>query len=285
MPGRLAGMPDPTGPSGGAGPSGAVTVTAADDPRVDEHRSLRARESREVLWAEGPTVVARLLGSGLRVRSLLLTPAAHARLTAEVGGHVLARHTVLVAEQAVLNEIVGFDLHRGAIAVADRPALATLAAVVPGARRLVVLEGLNDPENLGAIARSARGLGADGLLLDPTCGDPYYRRSVRVSMGEMLHLRIARAPLPEIFAALDAAAFETWALTPRRNATPIGELVRTRVPDRLALVLGAEGPGLSDGVLSSRRNVRIPQRADVDSLNVGHAAAAALAIVASSTHE
>lgn len=257
-------------------------ISVAADPRVDEYRSLRARESRELLWAEGPTVVERLLRSGLTVRSLLMTPAAHDRLAALVDVVDLAPHTVYIADQAVLNEIVGFDLHRGVIAVAERPPLGGVEEVVRASRRLVVLEGLNDPENLGAIARSARALGADGLLLDPTCADPYYRRSVRVSMGEILHLPIARAPLADLLAALDHAGFRTWALTPRRDATPIGELVAAGVPERLALVLGAEGPGLSTTALATLRNVRIPQRDDVDSLNVGHATAAALAIVASS---
>ena len=257
-----------------------ITIDDADDPRLDPSRSLRARESTEVLWAEGPTVVERLLGSRLTVRSLLLTPAAHTRLADRCA---LEHHTVLVADQRTVNAVVGFDLHRGAIAIADRPTLRPLADVLDGARRVVVLEGINDAENLGAIARSARGLGADGLVLDPTCADPYYRRSVRVSMGEMLHLPIARAPLSEVFDALDDGGFHTWALTPRRDATLIGDLVAAGVPARLAVVLGAEGPGLSDAVLGSRTNVRIPQRADVDSLNVGHATAAALAIVASSS--
>jgi tRNA G18 (ribose-2'-O)-methylase SpoU len=213
------------------------------------------------------------------VRSLLLTPPALTRLAERCD---LRAHTVFVADQRTVNAVVGFDLHRGAIAVAERPAPRSLAEVVAGARRLVVLEGINDAENLGAIARSARGLGADGLVLDPTCADPYYRRAVRVSMGEVLHLPIARAPLAAVFEALDAGGFHTWALTPRRDATPIGRLVAGGVPERLALVFGAEGPGLSDTVLATRTNVRIPQRADVDSLNVGHATAAALAIVASS---
>ena len=142
-----------------------------------------------------------------------------------------------------------------------------------------MLEGINDAENLGAIARSARALGADALLLDPTCADPYYRRSVRVSMGEMLHLPIARARVDELFAALDARGFHTWALTPRASAVDIGTLTPT---DRLAIIAGAEGPGLSGAVLERHRNVRIPVRRDVDSLNVGHTVAAALAVVQSS---
>jgi tRNA G18 (ribose-2'-O)-methylase SpoU len=169
-------------------------------------------------------------------------------------------------------------LHRGAIAVADRPRLTPVADLTK-MHRLVVLEGLNDPENLGAIARSTRALGADALLLDPTCADPWYRRSVRVSMGELLVLPVARAPLPDALDTLVAAGFTIWALTPRADAEPIGRLVADGIPERLALVAGAEGPGLSDAVLAAHRRVRIPIRDDVDSLNVGHAVTAALAIV------
>jgi tRNA G18 (ribose-2'-O)-methylase SpoU len=256
-------------------------MIAIDDPadqRVDDFRNLRGRESTEVLWAEGPTVVARLLTSTLRTRSLLLTPPALARMSGLIDPTTL----VFVAEQAVVNRIVDFDLHRGAIAVAERPAALPLDIALNGATRVLVLEGINDPTNLGAIARSARALGADALLIDPTCADPYYRRSVRVSMGELLHLRVARVPLTETFSTLGSTGFTIWALTPRHDATPIGEALRGGPPERLALVLGAEGPGLSGAVLGGFRNVRIPQRLEVDSLNVGHAAAAALAIVASS---
>lgn len=269
MPGRLAGMTRPA----------LISIVDPVDPRVDDYRALRGRESREVLWAEGPTVVTRLLTSNLRARSVLLSPSAHLRLKALLTD---SRVSVFIAEQTVINAIVGFDLHRGAIAIADRPATTSLEAVCHDARRLVVLEGINDAENLGAIARSARGLGADGLVLDPTCADPYYRRSVRVSMGEVLHLPIARASLPVLFEHLRSSGFVVWALTPRRAADSIGSLVRAGSPDRLALVVGAEGPGLSDDVLETHVNVRIPMTSGVDSLNVGHAVAAALAVVQSS---
>ena len=250
----------------------AVPIVDALDPRVDVYRELRARESADVLWAEGPTVVQRTLAADVTVRSVFLTPAALARLDTVLA---TCSATVFVAEQRVVNEVVGFDLHRGVIAVADRPQLRTVPDVVTGARRLILLEGLNDPENLGAIARSARALGADGLVLDPTCADPYYRRSVRVSMGEILHLPIARAPLAEALQALDDAGVATWALTPRSDAMAIGALA---LPERLALLFGAEGPGLTATMLERLPNVRIPIRADVDSLNVGHAVAAALAL-------
>jgi tRNA G18 (ribose-2'-O)-methylase SpoU len=257
-----------------------VVITDPADTRVDAYRALRARESAEVMWAEGPTVVERLLATSLGVRSLLLTPAAHARLLDRCGALLAAKGAdIWVAEQAVVNAIVDFDLHRGAIAVAERPTFGTLDTVISGARRLVVLEGVNDHENIGAIARTARALGADGMLLDPTCTDPFYRRSVRVSMGEVLHLPIARAPMDDIAAALAAAGVAVWALTPRADAADITTLAP---PARLALLLGAEGPGLSAEALARHTPVRIPIRTEVDSLNVGHAVAAALAVVATS---
>lgn len=257
-----------------------VPIDDPADPRVDAYRSLRARESGLMMWAEGPTVLERLLASPHRVHSVLLSTAAHDRLGPLVSS---LDAPVYVAAQSVVNAVVGFDLHRGTIAVADRPSLTALTDVLATARRILVLEGLNDAENLGAIARSARGLGVDALVLDPTCADPWYRRTVRVSMGEVLHLPIARTPMAEGLEAMAAAGFAIWALTPRRDADDIGVVAREGVPERLALVLGAEGPGLSELVLAHHRNVRIPLRAEVDSLNVGHAAAAALAVVQSSS--
>src|SRR5262249_2583083 len=152
---------------------------------------------------------------------------------------------------------VGFDLHRGAVAAADRRPLPTLADVVAGARTLAVLEGLNDPENLGAVARSARAFGIDGLVLDPRCIDPYYPRTVRASMGEVRFLPVARAAdWPADLDVLHGAGFETWALTPDPAAEPLWSLP---VPARVAVLLGAEGPGLSPGGRAhATRQVRIP---------------------------
>lgn len=258
---------------------GPIPIADPADERVAEYRSLRGRESGTVLWAEGPTVVTRLLRSAVSPRSVLMSPAAHSRMAPLVD---VVGVPVYVAEQTVINEIVGFDLHRGVIAVADRPRMRSVEDVGAEARTLVVLEGINDAENLGAMIRSARALGADAMLLDPTCADPYYRRCVRVSMGEVFHLPMARASLEVVFQHLQALDFAVWALTPRRDAMSIGSLVGAGTPARLALVVGAEGPGLSETVLGSHANVRIPMAAEVDSLNVGHAVAAALAVVQSS---
>jgi tRNA G18 (ribose-2'-O)-methylase SpoU len=147
-----------------------------------------------------------------------------------------------------------------------------------------VLEGLNDPENLGLIARSARALGVGALLLDPTCIDPYYRRTVRVSMGQVLLLDVARFDdWPAEMEIVHDAGFESWALTPDAAATSIWD---ADLPERLAIVLGAEGPGLTEATLQrASRRVRIPISADVDSLNVGHAAAIAFAITSRPVYE
>ena len=256
-----------------------IAVATAGDPRLGDYVELsdpasrRRRERDEVFIVEGVTAIERLLASGHAVRSVLVTPTAHQRLA---GSLAALTAPVYVAEPAVLQATVGFALHRGAVASATRRPLAAVSDVLASARRLVVLEGLNDPENLGAVARSARALGIDAALLDPTCIDPYYRRTVRVSMGEILFLPTARAATwPGDLAVVRAAGFELWALSPDPAGTSIWELT---VPERVAVALGAEGPGLSPAVLAAAdRLVRIPIRPGVDSLNVGHAAAVTFA--------
>ena len=177
----------------------------------------------------------------------------------------------------MLTAVAGFDLHRGVVASADRRA-AGIRRPAPSARRVVVLEGLNDPENLGAIARSARALGADALLLDPRCADPFARRTVRVSMGEILFL-----PLPGSIPGCRGyerswTTASSWPrLTPDADAPSISDWVPA---ERVGLMLGAEGPGLMPTTMAaSGRRLRIPIRPGVDSLNVGHAAAVALALL------
>jgi tRNA G18 (ribose-2'-O)-methylase SpoU len=256
-----------------------VTIVDPSDPRVADYFELadpaarRRRERDEVFVVEGTTAIERLLESDHRVRSVLLTPRAHQRLAGRLDG---LAGPVYVASREVLAATVGFDLHRGAVAAADRRPLAAVADVLAGTRLVAVLEGLNDAENLGAIARSARALGVEALVLDPTCIDPYYRRIVRVSMGEVLLLPVARARAwPDELGAIRDAGFALWALTPDPAADDLWTL---DVPSRVALVLGAEGPGLSGTALAAAdRRVRIPIHPAVDSLNVGHAAAIAFA--------
>jgi tRNA G18 (ribose-2'-O)-methylase SpoU len=257
----------------------------ADDPRLTDYRQLKDAAARrriegdELFIAEGPTAIERLAASGHRIRSVLVSEAKYARLS-ELLDALAA--PVYVVSVDLLHEIAGFDLHRGAIAAADRRPQPALADLLRSARRVAVLEGLNDPENLGAIARSARAFGIDALVLDPTCIDPYTRRTVRVSMGEILFLpcvRVATGDWPTAtVAAITAAGFELWAMTPAATADDVWELAR---PERLAIALGAEGPGLSAGAIAAAtRCVRLPIDPDVDSLNVAAAAAVTFAITA-----
>ena len=259
-------------------------IDDAGDPRLSDYRELRDATARRRIEgdrffiAEGPVAIERLLASDHRVRSVLVSEQKYTRMSAlleTIGA------PVYVVDKGLLHEIVGFDLHRGAIAAADRLPHPSLDELATRSRRLAVLEGLNDPENLGAIARSARALGVDGLVLDPTCIDPYTRRTVRVSMGEILHLpscRVESTDWPDgALARLHDLGYETWAMTPADDATDIWELP---VPESLALVLGAEGPGLARRTMAATsRRVRLPIRSDVDSLNVAATAAVTFAIV------
>jgi tRNA G18 (ribose-2'-O)-methylase SpoU len=261
------------------------TIEDPGDPRLADYFELadpaarRRRERDELFVVEGITAIERLLESDHRLRSVLVTPRAYARLAGRLDELAAP---VYVAARDVLAETVGFDLHRGAVAAADRRPLPEVDDVLPGARLVAVLEGLTDAENLGAIARSARALGVEALVLDPTCIDPYYRRVVRVSMGEVLRLPVARARAwPGALDAIRDAGFTLWALSPSQDADDLWDL---EVPDRVALVLGSEGPGLSDAALTAAdRRVRIPIHPAVDSLNVGHAAAIAFAALGRSS--
>ena len=236
----------------------------------------RQIEGDDFFIAEGINVIARLIASGFVLRSVLLTPRRFERMRPILES---VDCPVYVADRDVLARVAGFDLHRGAVASADRGQPVALDTLLASSHTLAVLEGLNDPENLGAIARSARALGVDGLVLDPTCADPFYRRTVRVSMGEILFLPTVRSSnWRDDLDLIARRGFRLLALTPSASATSIHDIMRAP-GDRIALILGAEGPGLSERTLRAAEPVRIPLRADSDSLNVGHAAAIAFALL------
>ena len=242
------------------------------DPDLRRRRERPGGPDGGFFIAEGTAVIRHLLRSRYRARSLLLTPRRLAMLEADLAGVDVP---VYVAPQEVVNAVSGFHLHRGAIASADRDPLPDCASLASGADLLVVTEGINDHENLGALFRNAAAFGADGVLLDPTSADPLYRRSVRVSMGQVLRVPFAPAtPWPGAIGVLQALGFEVLALTPAPGAEDIGAVERR---PRQALLVGAEGAGLSEAAqgLADRR-VRIPMAAGVDSLNVATAAALAL---------
>lgn len=262
-------------------------ITDPLDPRLADYRHLRDADIRrrvegdEFLIAEGVAVVQRLAVSPLTIRSVLLTPRRWESLRPSLA-HLTC--PIYVAEPEIVAGTAGFNLHRGVIASAGRPRPLTLEEILdrPAANgrhhRLAVLEGVNDHENLGAIARAARAFGVDALVLDPTCADPYYRRAVRVSMGEILHLPVVRSDVGRVIELCAERGGQSWALTPRADAENIMHIADGSFGP-LALLFGAEGPGLSATSLqAATRRVRIPIVSDVDSLNVGHAVAVAFAV-------
>jgi tRNA G18 (ribose-2'-O)-methylase SpoU len=174
---------------------------------------------------------------------------------------------------ALLRATVGFNLHRGVVASAERLPPSDPLSLAGGARRIAVLEQLNDVENLGNLFRSARAFGIEAVLLDPQTADPLYRRCVRVSMGHVMHVPFARfSHWPKALDDLRALGFTVAALTPAGDAVAIDDFKAERV----AWLLGAEGPGLTDDALDrSDVRVKIPMADGVDSLNVGTAAAIA----------
>lgn len=242
------------------------------DPDLRRRREQSGGADGGFFIAEGELVIRQLLRSAYRVRSLLLTPPRLASLEADLAPLDVP---VFVAGQEVVNAISGFHLHRGALAAAERGAPLDPWAVMAAAELLVVAEGLNDHENLGALFRNAAAFGAGGILLDPTSADPLYRRSVRVSMGHVLRVPFARVTgWPRPLSELRASGFEVLALTPATDAVDICSVPRR---PRQALVVGAEGPGLSPAALAAADvRVRIPMAPGVDSLNVATAAAVAL---------
>ena len=252
----------------------------AGDPRLHDFLSLtdvalrRALEPAEGLFvAEGETVIRRAVARGFTLRAVLLTDRWLPSLRDLLEPIDVP---VLVADDALMAEVTGFAVHRGALASVRRRPDRTVAEVIAGADRVVVLEGMVDPTNVGAVLRSAAALGIDGVLLDPRCADPLYRRAVRVSMGSALDLPYARvAPWPGGLEEVRAAGLTLLALTPDPAAHDLAALPAAAAR-RCALLLGTEGPGLSRTALAAAdRRVRIPMQGGVDSLNVGAAAAVA----------
>lgn len=252
-------------------------ITDLDDPRLDDYRDLRHRPARNT----GPVIVESLLGvealvtSPYRIRSVLVAPHKLDRLPA-----IPREVPVLVADLPLQRATVGYELHRGVVAAAERPSPVAPGPLLAGARRVVVAERINDLENLGALFRNARAFGVDAVLLDPETADPLGRRPVRVSMGHVLHVPFARLePWPDALDLVREAGLSVVALHPSDEGDNDG---LTALPARSAFLVGAEGPGLTHGALAAAdRCVRVPMVDAVDSLNV----ATALAITLSAHFE
>lgn len=256
-----------------------VEIDSADDPRLADYRDLRDVELRKHLeaehglfLAEGEKVVRRAVEAGYDARSFLMAPRWLDGLA-----DVLERSDApcYVLSEALAEEVTGFHVHRGALASLRRRPLPSVDAVLDGARSVLVLEDLVDHTNVGAILRSGAALGFDAVLLAPRCADPLYRRAIKVAMGAVFSLPWTRLPdwydaLPD----LGTRGFTTVALTLAPDAVPIEEAVAGL--DRVALVLGSEGHGLSARwEESADRRAIIPMSAGIDSLNVAAATAVA----------
>jgi tRNA G18 (ribose-2'-O)-methylase SpoU len=255
-----------------------IEVSDPDDPRLDDFRDLMDADVRPdrrgIVIAEGQNVVSRLARSAYPMRAVFGVPK-----RIEALADVLADREVpaYVGDKWLLSDVVGFRVTRGVLAAASRPHMPDPDELLASSRRVAVLEGLNDFENLGALFRNAAAFGLDAVLLDPTCADPLYRRSVRVSMGHVLQVPFAvlPGPWPDALAAVTGHGLRLLAMTPDSSAADLRALP---APPRWAVLLGAEGPGLTEGALAAADQlVRIPMAGGVDSLNVATAAAIAFA--------
>jgi tRNA G18 (ribose-2'-O)-methylase SpoU len=255
-----------------------LTIDDPRDPRVAEYTGLTDAALRRgielggrLFIAEGELVIRRLVRSPYPIRSVLLTAERYDRLAGDLEG---VNAPIYLARQSVMDAVTGFPIHRGAVASASRLPLPPVDELLVGARNVAILEGLNDHENVGAVFRNAAAFGLDAVLLSPTCADPLYRRAVRVSLGHVLSMPFAFVDQwPDELVAMAAAGWETVALTPA-GSRPVDDLDDLIGP--VAVLVGAEGPGLSDAALAAAgRRLRIAIADGVDSLNVATAAAIA----------
>jgi tRNA G18 (ribose-2'-O)-methylase SpoU len=258
-----------------------VSVDGPADPRLADYARLSDRDllaSRNCFIAEGRLVVERLIAEGrFTIRSLLLSPAAYRALE-----HLVARIPdvpvyIIPAEQFVA--ITGYNIHRGCLASVERAAPIAAAALLPTCRTVVVLEAVTNADNVGGVFRNAAAFAVDAVLLSPTCCDPLYRKAIRTSMAATLRVPFARLERwPDDVALLRVHGFTIVALTPRGRTETLEQFAAEPRPERLALLVGTEGAGLSEGAeAAADRRVRIPIRREVDSLNLAVAVGITLA--------
>ena len=261
-----------------------VEVADPADERLADYRDLRDVELRKHLeaehglfLAEGEKVVRRAVEGGFTPRSFLMAPRWLEGLSDVLDS---TDAPCFVVSEDLAEQVTGFHVHRGALASLERTPLRSVAEVIDGARTVVVLEDVVDHTNVGAIFRSAAALGVDAVLLSPRCADPLYRRSIKVAMGAVFTVPYARMEdWYDGVNALSQAGFTTVALTLAEDAVEIEKAVAGR--EKVALLLGSEGPGLSPRWMATA-DVRavIPMAAGVDSLNVAAATAVACYVVA-----
>jgi tRNA G18 (ribose-2'-O)-methylase SpoU len=255
----------------------AVHINALDDSRLSAYRHIADPDQLLELGlfvVEGRLIVRRLID--LRhwaIESILVTQPA-----ADSLADVLPKTSapIYLADQALMNGIAGFNIHRGCLALVKRPPTATLDRIADGPlSRVLVLEGVNNPDNVGGLFRSAAAFGIELVVLGPNSGDPLYRKAIRTSMGASLLLPFVEAPQwPGAIADLRTDGFTVVALTPALAAAPLEDVFRHA---KLALLVGSEGVGLTEAAMQAATiRIRIPTTADVDSLNVTTAASIAM---------
>lgn len=256
-----------------------LKVADASDPAMAGYRDVgdaAALERRGVFVTEGRLPVERLLDERrFDVESIAATPSATHALAP-----LLARHaevTVYICDPPVLEAVTGFDFHRGCLALAHRPVAALPLSAFARASRLIALEGVGNPDNVGGLFRAALALGAGGVLLDRASADPLYRKAIRTSMAATLRVPFTRVePWPSGLDELKSGGFHVIALTPDPDAISIDDYV-VEPGRRLILALGSEGAGLqSESMRYGDVRLRIPIDPRADSLNVVVAAAMAL---------
>jgi tRNA G18 (ribose-2'-O)-methylase SpoU len=258
-----------------------VRLQGSTDPRIDDYRAVsepRLATERGVFVAEGRLVVSRLIRARrFVVRSLLVTDTAWQSLENDwtlLGPDV----PVYLAASSDLSEIAGVRMHRGCLALGERPVLEGVETLLRQAGSVVVLEGVGNPDNIGGIFRNALAFGVDAVVLSPTCGDPLYRKAIRTSMGaafEVPFTVVHEWPAP--LSALAAMGFDLIALNPSAPLAIDDLPPGSPLPSRHAILLGGEGHGLSEAAnRHAKLSVRIPMSDGCDSLNVAVASGIAL---------
>lgn len=254
-----------------------ISIADAHDPRIAEYQSVaRPAQARDAGYfvAEGRLVVERLLRSGrFRVRSVLVNQASLSALTP-----VLEQHAndvpVFLADADMIERVAGFPIHRGCLAIADRPRAVPVETLIAMRRTLLVVESCGNVDNMGGLFRNAAAFGVDAVILSPDSCDPFYRKAVRTSMAAVLEVPFARAiEWTETLDALKGAGFLLVGTTPRQTAQTVSEFFAQGRPSRVAVLVGSESEGLT-ALTSARLDVavRIPTTAKVDSLNLAVAA-------------
>lgn len=262
-------------------PERILHVEDLQDSRLDEylrlseaHLRMRTDVENGLYIAESTKVVQRAINAGHVPRSFLLAEKHLGQLTEEFNRFPTA--PIFIGDDRQLEDLVGFHLHRGAMAAMNRPEPLDLDKVLENSSRIAILEDIADHTNLGAIIRSASGLGVDAVLLTPKCVDPWYRRSARVSMGTVFDLPWVRLESwPQDLDKLKSHGYELLAMELTEDAVALND-VHLAPGQKVAMILGNEGRGVTQEALGAvDRTVIIPMHRDVDSLNVGAASAIA----------